>query len=450
MDQKRVTLVISDLHVGDGTAGDDFVDHKHQFANFLAAQASGEAGRNGDIELIINGDFLEFVQVLPEAYTLNSPEYWCSESESLAKFDRILAGHPDVFAALKAFQQPGNRVTIFPGNHDVDLYWPTVQKKFRKQAGDINIELGEDTYYRYGGRLHISHGHLFQSIDPSNVFDHWRDPILALPADADPKRLEMCPGNLFVVRYVNFLEAKYPFADNIYPETDLARILLREDPWSLKSVGWTFLRFVAQYPKAFLSSVGETDIGLQLLNAIQGDAFLRGKIAAVYRDALGEADMTTAKVKERLNSEDAIAVFIEQLLRAGPSWEKWIEVLDLAKPGVLSIGASGGDTLAIRNASSIDVRAECVKIARNKWDVGAQIVVFGHTHLPQTVEDGARRYYNPGSWTRYADDAASLTLEQLKDESRFPYALNCVRVEDTGSDSLLSEMMCIDKFSAAC
>jgi UDP-2,3-diacylglucosamine pyrophosphatase LpxH len=449
MDQKRVTLVISDLHVGDGQAGDDFVDHKHQFANFLAAQADSKAGSAGDIELIINGDFLEFVQVLPEAYTLNPPEYWCSESESLAKLDHILAGHPDVFAALKAFQQLGNRVTIFPGNHDVDLYWPAVRNKIREEAGDVRVELGEDTYYRYGGRLHISHGHLFPSIDPSNVFDHWRDPILALPADAEPKRLEMCPGTLFVVKYVNFLEAKYPFADNIYPETALARILLREDPWSLKSVGWAFLRFAARYPKAFLSSAGDSDIGPQLLNAIQGDSLLRCKIAAVYRDALSEPDMTVAKVKQSLNSEDAIAAFVEQLLQTDPSWEKSIGVLDLAKPGVLSIEASGGDTLAIRQASTIDVPTECVKIAQKKWNAGAQIVVFGHTHLAQTVEHGSRRYYNPGSWTRYANNAVSLTLEQLKDESRFPYALNCVRVEDAGSDNLLSEMMCVDKFSAA-
>jgi hypothetical protein len=66
-----------------------------------------------------------------------------------------------------------------------------------------------------------------------------------LPADAEPTRLEMCTGTLFVVRFVNFLEAKYPFADNIYPETALAGILWREDRWALKAVGWTFLRFMA-------------------------------------------------------------------------------------------------------------------------------------------------------------------------------------------------------------
>ena len=65
MGQKRVTLIVSDLHMGDAGAGDDFVDDGHQFANFVRAQATTTEGRAGDIELIVNGDFFEFVQVLP-------------------------------------------------------------------------------------------------------------------------------------------------------------------------------------------------------------------------------------------------------------------------------------------------------------------------------------------------------------------------------------------------
>jgi UDP-2,3-diacylglucosamine pyrophosphatase LpxH len=447
MNQKRVTLVVSDLHMGDGEAGDDFVDQQHQFASFVLAQAHSADGRNGDIELIINGDFLEFVQVRPQAYTLNSSQYWCSESESIAKLDCILAGHPDVFEVFKEFQKSHNRVTIFPGNHDVDLYWEGVQDKIRAKGGDVRFELGKDTYERYGGRLHISHGHQFPSIDPANNFKNWSNPILALPADSAPKRLEMCPGTLFVVRFVNCLEAKYPFADNLHPETALAGVLWREDRWGLKTVGWMLLRFAAEHSRAFLSSANQADIGPQLINAIQGDLFLREKIVSIYRETLNEPDMTAADVKEALDSEDAIAAFVEQVLRADPSW-KSIEVLDMAKPAVSSIGRSSRNTLAIYNASSTDVRAECATIARNKWNVGAQIVVLGHTHLPETIEEGTRRYYNPGSWTRYVDGAESLTLEALKYEGHFPYELNCIRVEDTGDNILLSESVCIDRFPA--
>jgi len=44
MEKKRVTLIVSDLHMGDGSAGDDFVDDRHQFAEFVRAQAATPEG----------------------------------------------------------------------------------------------------------------------------------------------------------------------------------------------------------------------------------------------------------------------------------------------------------------------------------------------------------------------------------------------------------------------
>lgn len=448
MDQKQVTLIVSDLHMGDGRAGDDFVDGNDQFATFVGAQAETEEGRAGQVELIINGDFLEFAQVCPEAYTMNSPEYWCSEAESLRKLDALLSGHQKVFAALAGFQRRGNRVTLFAGNHDVELYWPEVQSRIRGKAGDVNIELEEVWYHRYGGRLRISHGHLFPSIDPANAFKHWKDPRLNQLSDSLPQRLEMCPGTLFITRFVNHLEGQYPFADNLHPEIALADILWREDKWGLMTVAWMLGRFAVRHPTAMLSSEAtEPDIGAHLAKAIKSDVSLRKQIAALYQGVLREEDMTADKVEGRLGSEEAVADFIEQLIQTGRPWEEWVEVLDMAKPGVLGVGEPGGGTLTIRKAGSINVRDECLKVAQAEWKAGAQIVVFGHTHLPQEANDGQRRYYNPGSWTRYVeeDQARTLTLEDLRDESRFPYELNCVRVEDTGSNTLLSSMKCVDR-----
>jgi UDP-2,3-diacylglucosamine pyrophosphatase LpxH len=446
MDAKRITLIVSDLHMGDGRAGDDFVDDAHQFAKFVLQQAGTPEGQAGQIELIINGDFLEFVQVYPEAYQLNSPEYWCSEKESVWKLNSILQGHADVFDALKKFQETHNRVTLFAGNHDVDLYWKDVQDRIRQKAGEVNFELREAWYERYGGKLRISHGHLFESIDPANGFKHWDAPFLGQP-NSLVQRLEMCPGTLFVVRFVNFLEDKYPFADNLHPETTLAEILWREDRWGLKTIAWVFGRFVRQFPKAFLGTEQEMDFGQHLRHAISLDPILRGKIARIYREVLQDANTTPDMVKARLSSEEAIADFIEQLLRRKSPWEDWVQVLDLAKPGTSSIGAHGSDTLAIRAASKINTRQECVKVAKDEWRKGAQVVVLGHTHLPQSIEEGARSYYNPGSWTRYVDaeDAESLTLEKLQREDQFPYQLNCVRIEDDGSGTLASKLIVIEE-----
>src|ERR1043166_1021654 len=188
MDQKRVILIVSDLHMGDGTPGDDFVDDTQQFAKFVRAQKATPEGRDGQIELIINGDFLELVQVLPEAYKGDSSDHWCSETESVEKLERILSGHPSVFDALKEFQAQGNQVTLFPGNHDVDLYWPAVRKRLAQKIPGLNIET-DKIYERYDGRLHISHGHLFDAIDPANGFTNPKKPIVD---GTNPPRLEMC------------------------------------------------------------------------------------------------------------------------------------------------------------------------------------------------------------------------------------------------------------------
>src|ERR1700741_4277557 len=101
--QKPLTLIVSDLHMGDGSSSDDFVDDKDQFAKFLAEQLLTDRGKNGEIELIINGDFLEFVMVRPDLYTLNSPDYWCSQTESIEKLKTLLKGHPKVFKAIADF-----------------------------------------------------------------------------------------------------------------------------------------------------------------------------------------------------------------------------------------------------------------------------------------------------------------------------------------------------------
>jgi UDP-2,3-diacylglucosamine pyrophosphatase LpxH len=456
VEHKRVTLIVSDLHMGDGKPGDDFVFDKGQFVKFLRAQAATPEGRKGEIELIINGDFLECVQVNPQAYASKNNDYWCSETESLAKLACILCGHVDVFAALQEFQRGeggANRVTLFAGNHDVDLYWDGVQAALRRKAGDVDIKLKDIWYQRYGGRLWISHGHLFPSIDPANGFRHWDEPRLPLPDDHEPKRLEMCPGTLFVVKYVNLFESKYPFADNLHPEIALAGILLREDVWGLKTVGWMLTRFAARYPKEMLSSDERVpDIGAQVRDAIRIDRRVREEVAKLYRDLLHRADMSADDVRDALKTDYALAEFIEQMMGCGAPWETWLTVLNQTRPSTLSSarGSSGG-TLAIRRAGSIDVRRECIEQARRTWKAGAQIVVLGHTHLPQAVEEAAGRYYNPGSWTRYieVEKVDSLTLEKLRNENDYPYSLNCVRIEDTGADALDGKFLSIDPETGA-
>src|SRR4051812_25501614 len=404
MADKPVTLIVSDLHMGDGQAGDDFVDDTDQFARFLAAQGTTPEAEAGKVELIINGDFLELAQVRPDLHKIDDKRFWASESESEQRVDAVAAGHPKVIKALADFQALGNQVTLFPGNHDIDLVWPGVQQRLQALIPGVNIETDEVAYLRHDGRLHIAHGHLFPSIDPANGFKKLPRPILD---GTDPPRLEMCAGTLFMLKFVNLMEAKYPFADNLGSIWDLILILGREKPWGVTVLAWMLSRFAAKYPSEMLSAGPKTiPVGAQVLDAIQSDKFVRGAIAELYARLLGERGVTQADVKQRLTSEEAIADLVERLFRADPKLDSWIAVFDSTQPATASVGGASG-LLSIAAAARTKAGPGCIAIAQGRINIGAQVVVLGHTHQPQNEPIDGARYYNPGSWTRYVVDATS-------------------------------------------
>ena len=99
-------------------------------------------------------------------------------------------------------------------------------------------------------------------------------------------------------------------------------------------------------------------------------------------------------------------------------------------------------TLAIARAGHIDEKEHLSNIAKKRFlaEPHCEVIVMGHTHQPDSRKFDGRRYYNPGSWTRYLDISKQerLTLEMLKNEARFPYELSYISVQQS-SDRLLSE-----------
>lgn len=442
MSDPTVTLIVSDLHVGGGSAdkGDDHIYQKAQLARFLHEQAATPEGRGGRLELYFNGDFLEFAQTNQAAFSLASDRYWCSQEESLAKLETIIAGHADIFGELERFQHAGNRVTIAAGNHDVDLYWPQVQQRLRQVAGaNLRFELGHEWVARHGGKLQIGHGHMS---DPANHFEHWGDPVLT--ADWGVQRLEMCPGTLFMVKFVNKLEAQYPFADNLLPVTKLASVLLRDDKSGFASVGWVFASFVGGSPLSVLQSGAPEDYGDRLLTKINTDPNFRAQL----KSALASAELNEALVRFNASapSKQLLALVMFDLLGRIDD-ATWSALFEMARPPTL--GTDDVTLSAIVRASFDDGKLKQRSVAQHRIDAitEASVVVMGHTHQPDEVRLEGGMYYNPGCWTRYLELKASdrVTLEDLKDESCYPYQLNYVRVEANDSDVLKSAMVCFDR-----
>ncbi len=445
MRDRPVVIVISDLHLGGGAAdrGDDHVFDNHQLQRFidgLLASADGQAGR---IELYINGDFLEFAQVRPDVYTLRSARAWCSEQESLIKLEAILQGHANVFDALRRFSGPGNVVTLAAGNHDVDLFWSGVQARLKAVAGELRFVLGDEWTARFGGLLQIAHGH---QRDQANRFKNWSSPFLEHRGE---RRLEMCPGTLFMVKFVNWLEDRYPFADNIKPVGALRRILWRENKLGLLTVAWMLSRFALRHPGASMGKgaeqLSEEQLFRVIVDGIQDDAALAETVRGWYRRHF-ESGASDEAVDAALREPKRL----EQLLMSVMAEEDPAVLQDAFNTVTVRPGTLGDtqNTLQIAAQGRVDDKQLFRELARERMDeTGAKVVVLGHTHCPDEVRDGATCYFNPGSWTRYAelDKHAGLTLESLRDETRYPYALNFVRVEQRKDGGLEASMLNFEK-----
>lgn len=438
MTSKPVVIVISDLHMGGGASdrGDDHVFDHQQLERFITDELlSSPDGQAGRIELYINGDGFEFAQVRPEVYRLRSAHAWCSEEESLAKLKPILEGHAGVFAAMRAFSERGNIVTLAAGNHDVDLFWSGVQARLREVAGDLQFVLGDEWTTRFDGRLQISHGHQY---DRANRFKHWSSPFVEFKGES---RLEMCPGTLFMVKFVNELEEKFPFADNIKPITALGPILRRE-----KKLGWLafmILRFGLRHPRETMGSVPAGDqLPRLLVESMACDPTLCATVRGWYRSRV-KADASNAEIKDALLDPESLADFL-MLVMAEENPESWRATLDPLLGIHGTLGESTGTLQVIRQGMVNDKDLFREKAQERMLETGAQVVVLGHTHCPDNVPmKGGKYYFNPGSWTRYAeiDKQHAMTMADLTQETTYPYHLNYVRVQLRADDTLDAVML---------
>ena len=273
-------MVVSDLHLSEGrdavtkkfSLNEDFF-FDEEFARMLDYQTHRIAGRPRERKwhLIINGDFLDFLQVVSieidqefrEYMQMNGlqnlsfdqkhPDYGyaCGAHESVYKLWKIMNGHWMFFEALADFVVEGNVVTIGRGNHDVELIYPDVQRAFAPKLRRIydkkltrendpqrssKLELFDnaveeehirfmDWFYYEQGLIWVEHGNQY---DKLNTFNYWLCPLL--PAKRNDE-IDLPWGSFFVRYLFNRVEVKEPFADNIKPQTKFIKWFVTQHPW---------------------------------------------------------------------------------------------------------------------------------------------------------------------------------------------------------------------------
>jgi hypothetical protein len=196
------------------------------------------------------GDFIDFPQILPELGRKSPDErLGTTEEESLARMRRAIDGHPGVFAALGAFLARGNQVLVLPGNHDVDLHFPSVFAALREVAGGAPEAaltfVPEGTLDERGVYLEHGNQHAYH-----NWFEHWDNPIRTDREGV--RRIERPWGTLFMDIVYNDIEDAYPFVNKLYPHADLARVVLRllRDDTSVRALSRLAAFFVTQGKRA--------------------------------------------------------------------------------------------------------------------------------------------------------------------------------------------------------
>lgn len=213
--------IISDLHLCDGSRVEDFqAPDERALVSFLF-----HIGRSPAATLIINGDFIDFVQIQPRPHMWFNANLDATEADSLEKLEAALRAHGPVFDALGRFVATGHTLRFQFGNHDIDLIWPQVQARLRARlapkALHHAITFGS-AWHEHG--VYITHGH---QADPANSFRN--EPDVLHPDPEGVLRLERCWGTRLVEEFYNKLEVLdgCDMLDNVRPRMQAAIIIIR-------------------------------------------------------------------------------------------------------------------------------------------------------------------------------------------------------------------------------
>lgn len=242
---RRIKLVVSDMHLGKGrrnSAGatnslEEFY-YGDKFIEFLHYYSSGEY-RDYEVELIINGDFLNFLQVDYRGHFLTV----LTEPVCLEVMKSVLDGHANVFKAMREFTSKPNRsITYVVGNHDQAMLWPTLRQLFNESVG-TNVKFKNIVYFFDG--VHIEHGHMHEAanrFDPKKFFlkKDLPEPILNLPF-----------GSHFFVNFVLKIKQEHPHVDKIRPFSKMLRwAFVNETMFTIS----TFLKLIYFFGSSVLST----------------------------------------------------------------------------------------------------------------------------------------------------------------------------------------------------
>lgn len=224
----RRIVVLSDLHLGEGRDVDGaWSPHEdfrwaEDFDRFLTALAAEDSLGT---DLILNGDTFELARSSEVACDHARPDLGCTESEALARLERVLQAHTAAMASLGTFARGGdNRVVMVPGEEDAALLFPEVGARavaaFGVPAGRVMVAMA-GLWRSADGRVLVEHGH--QLVSRADRFNSWPLPFLE---QGGQRHLRTTPGQQTLQPLVDAYESRFAIVDNVADETAGLRFAL--------------------------------------------------------------------------------------------------------------------------------------------------------------------------------------------------------------------------------
>jgi UDP-2,3-diacylglucosamine pyrophosphatase LpxH len=398
---EKTRIIISDLHIGKSDDFDTFRSATKTEA--LSSLLSYWSVQENPVELIVNGDFVDFLQLKP----------WnqFGRRTALTKIREISQASSHVFDIFGKFLQGNdNSITVLLGNHDVELaypeVWADVEKAILSGVGDAEGRLTflkNRSTYRFsvnGVLAHVEHGN---SDDPWNALDY---NSLFHDAETGTETFRYPPGTHFVFDVMNDFKEQFRFVDLLKPEVPAVPfVLLALQP----------LATSLALPKAVLNALAAVGNGFLsgLRRRIAGPALAPGQAPALTPSELlaeqmaGQYAAALSATKASLASADADGVesfFLSTAAPRGASGQATLgPKMDRVRKHLLAAALATLERFKTEQNRSAFFAADhpgnpAATWARARLVGKVRIVVFGHTHEALKTEFPEGVYINSGTW----------------------------------------------------
>lgn len=442
--QPHHVYVVSDLHLGGRAPSANRASFqmcplqaRQRLARFVGAltSRSGEfAAHSGSVELVINGDFIDFLAQEPFAdFTRDANAALCKLNDAIASCDEESDPPNQVFTQLAAFVQAGHKLTLLLGNHDLELSWPPVRRELLAQlTGNLpaRVEfLFDGEAYRLGDLL-IEHGNRY---DGWNAVTHGAlRAIRSAHSRGEPLGPFVAPaGSRLVASVMNPLKERYRFIDLLKPENEaVLPILIALEPEVLRNLpvvaSLAFDKSRASGPTGRVRPE-ETFIASTKLPTTMTTRLIPDPTHDLTTSEETLAVLAQAELDAKLFLESSYRLRIEHTMIAAGSFS-WLQSPLSWRSHDRQIWSTRHDWLAKvwrqraqRIGHTFAIGADdppYINAARRLIDSGtARVVVMGHSHLPRAIVVGkGGLYLNCGTWC----PTIELPADFLKDNQGDP------------------------------